>query len=342
MDAPLDLVGHSTETAFHSNELAIEHVEPISRSDIWFDDGNIVLQAENVQFRFFQGILAAYSPFFKDVFSIPQPAAGADVVEGCPVMRLPEKAADVNYMLSFILESKSSKLTPSVADIVAALKMGHKYLIAILWDDAVERLRYEFPERLDEYQERRDKSTVYTRIRFDKDCPGRPLHLVDAVKDAGLERILPALCHRVVEKSTLDTLMHGPTSVARLEDPSLQTRIMLLGARAKRPSIRARLMRRAYSEPRTVPSECLSPQRCQDIRRSKLIRCLQRIEEDAKSVLFRPWPTDGQTKQKRPLCWLCVHEMQEKLAAEQQAIWDELPSLFGLPSWAELKDHVLE
>ncbi|KAL1700917.1 hypothetical protein EV121DRAFT_213190 [Schizophyllum commune] len=336
-----DLVGCFTETAYHSDESGVRHVESISRSDIWFDDGNIVLQAENVQFRFFKGILAAYSPFFRDVFSVPQPTVGADLVEGCPVLRLQEKAADVNYMLSFILEPKSSKLTPCAADIVAALKLGRKYLIADLWGDAVERLRYEFPERLDEYQERRDKSMVYTRIHFDKDCPGRPLHLVDAVKDAGLERILPALCHRVLEKSTLDTLMHGPTSVARLEDPSMQTRIVLLGARAKRPAIRARLMRRAYSEPRTVPSECLSPQRCQDIRRGKLIRCLQRIEEETKSVVFRPLPTDGQTEQKRPLCWLCAHEMQEKLAAEQQAIWEELPTFFGLPVWGDLKDFVL-
>ena len=99
-----DLVGCSTKTAYHSDESGVRHVESTTRSDIWFDDGNIVLQSENVQFRFFQGILATYSPFFRDVFSIPQPAVGADVVEGCPVMRLPEKAADVNYMLSFILE----------------------------------------------------------------------------------------------------------------------------------------------------------------------------------------------------------------------------------------------
>ena len=75
------------------------------RSDIWFDDGNIVLQAENVQFRFFKGILAAYSPFFRDAFAIPQPMHNSEgTVEGCPVMKLPDSAADVEYMLSFILE----------------------------------------------------------------------------------------------------------------------------------------------------------------------------------------------------------------------------------------------
>ena len=79
--------------------------EPPTRSKIWFDDGNIVLQAENVQFRFFKGILAAYSPFFRDAFAVPQPANNSeDTLEGCPVMKLPDSAADVEYMLSFILE----------------------------------------------------------------------------------------------------------------------------------------------------------------------------------------------------------------------------------------------
>ena len=101
-----DLVGCSTETAYHSDESGVRHVESISRSDIWFDDGNIVLQAENVQFKFYKGLLATYSPFFKDAFAIPQPQLeqDSDTVDGCQIMRLPDSAADVEYMLSFSLE----------------------------------------------------------------------------------------------------------------------------------------------------------------------------------------------------------------------------------------------
>ncbi|KAL1733538.1 hypothetical protein EV714DRAFT_281886 [Schizophyllum commune] len=336
-----DLVGCSTKTAYHSDESGVRHVESISRSDIWFDDGNIVLQAENVQFRFFKGILAAYSPFFRDVFSVPQPTVGADLVEGCPVLRLQEKAADVNYMLSFILEPKSSKLIPCVADIVAALKLGHKYLIVALWDDAVERLRYEFPERLDEYQERRDNSTIYTRIRVDSDKSERLLHLVDTVKDAGLQRILPALCHCVLERTHLTILTQGLTGAARLIDPSMQVRIMLLGARAKRPAIGARLMRCAYAEPLPASQGCLDPQRCRVVCRDALLGCLHRIEKEADYVLFKHWPSHYQSMQNMPLCKPCMDGMLEKVAAEQQAIWEELPTFFGLPAWGDLKDFVL-
>ena len=80
--------------------------ESIIRSEVWFDDGNIVLQAENVQFKFYKGLLATYSPFFKDAFAIPQPQLeqDSDTVDGCQIMRLPDTAADVEYMLSFLLE----------------------------------------------------------------------------------------------------------------------------------------------------------------------------------------------------------------------------------------------
>ena len=100
---------------------------------------------------------------------------------------------------------KSSKLIPCITDIVSALRMGHKYLMAALWDDAVDRLRYEFPDKLDEYQERRDgaNGARAQRIRLDMDSSERLLNLVDPVQSAGLQRILPALCHRVLEKTKL-------------------------------------------------------------------------------------------------------------------------------------------
>ncbi|KAI5831668.1 hypothetical protein K523DRAFT_236942 [Schizophyllum commune Tattone D] len=319
--------------------------EPPTRSIIWFDDGNIVLQAENVQFRFFKGILAAYSPFFRDAFAVPQPANNSeDTLEGCPVMKLPDIAADVEYMLSFILEPKSSKLLPCIADIVSALRMGHKYLMAALWDDAVDRLRYEFPDKLDEYQERRDgaNGARAQRIRLDMDSSERLLNLVDPVQSAGLQRILPALCHRVLEKTKLDVLARGLTKAGRLEDPSMQTRIMLLAALVKRPSLRARIHRRAFAEPYAVSKACFDHHGCHQARLSQISKSLQQIEMDNKFGLFKPWSPDFASAQKINICGWCADKTLENVAAEQQAIWDELPSFFGLPPWAELQDHVLE
>ena len=68
---------------------------------LWFDDGSIVLQAESTQFRVYRGILAANSPVFKDMFSLPQPN-GEELVEGCPVVTLHDSAVDMGHFLRSI------------------------------------------------------------------------------------------------------------------------------------------------------------------------------------------------------------------------------------------------
>ena len=74
-------------------------VNPV-RSDIWYDDGNIVLQTQHTQFKVYRGILAQSSPVFKDMFMLPQPTAeDIQLVDGCPVVHLSDSAAELSYVL---------------------------------------------------------------------------------------------------------------------------------------------------------------------------------------------------------------------------------------------------
>lgn len=75
--------------------------------DLWFEDGNVVLIAENTGFRVYRGLLAKHSDIFRDMFSIPQPHSEAeDVLEGCPVVRLADdRAEDVATILGILFES---------------------------------------------------------------------------------------------------------------------------------------------------------------------------------------------------------------------------------------------
>ena len=79
--------------------------EPVRSPDYWFEDGNIVLQAENTQFRIHKGILARHSSVFKDMVGIPQPSTSEeDLVEGCPLVRLSDAAKDWTNVLSIIYD----------------------------------------------------------------------------------------------------------------------------------------------------------------------------------------------------------------------------------------------
>lgn len=87
-----------------SSEASKLYVRPLERSDIWYDDGNIVLQAQNHQFKVYRGVLAGSSSVFKDMFSLPQPPPkDNDLVEGCPIVQLSDKWRELRWILQLIL-----------------------------------------------------------------------------------------------------------------------------------------------------------------------------------------------------------------------------------------------
>ena len=79
-----------------------EESPPTRHSTLWFDDGNIVLIAQDTAFRVHSSILSLKSPVFKDMFSMPQPASGADSFEGCPAVLLTDNPTELADLLDFV------------------------------------------------------------------------------------------------------------------------------------------------------------------------------------------------------------------------------------------------
>lgn len=74
--------------------------------DPWFEDGNIILQAEWTQFKVYRGILAKNSEIFKDMFAMPLPAAGEELEDGCPVVHLSDRAEDWHHVLGALFDRR--------------------------------------------------------------------------------------------------------------------------------------------------------------------------------------------------------------------------------------------
>lgn len=87
--------------------------------ELWFDDDNLILRAENHLFRVSKGVLAARSSVFRDMLSFPLPppmqddrgggggeGGGEDLIDGCPVVRLHDSPADVTVFLRAIFDSR--------------------------------------------------------------------------------------------------------------------------------------------------------------------------------------------------------------------------------------------
>lgn len=144
----------------------------IHRSEIWFEDGNLILQAASTQFRVHWGIIALHSRVFEGMFPIPRPE-GEPLVDGCPLVHVFDDPEDWKNLLDVMYNSrkfvssitktihgynfdtrayKSQDATFPIKLLIAMLRLGQKYEFDDFRDDALERLKARFPTNLDEYE----------------------------------------------------------------------------------------------------------------------------------------------------------------------------------------------
>ena len=85
----------------------------------------IVRSSDQANFRIHKSVLAVSSPFFKDLLSLPQPP-DAEVVDGLPVVPLPEHAGLLSSLISLLYP-----VTPIIPDsyqkVFALLAVCQKY-----------------------------------------------------------------------------------------------------------------------------------------------------------------------------------------------------------------------
>ena len=89
-------------------------------------DADVLIQSsDNVNFRVRRSILATSSPFFGDLFSLPQPS-DHEVVDGLPFLPLPEDAEVLDSLMSF-LYPVPPQLPNSKDNILTLLAACQKY-----------------------------------------------------------------------------------------------------------------------------------------------------------------------------------------------------------------------
>lgn len=73
---------------------------------LWFDDGNVILIAEDTGFCVYRGVLARQSEVFQHTFQMPLPTAVEGVEMGIPVVHLDDDSAEeVATMLRVLFTS---------------------------------------------------------------------------------------------------------------------------------------------------------------------------------------------------------------------------------------------
>ncbi|KAF7288380.1 F-box domain-containing protein [Mycena chlorophos] len=108
----------------------------LTRSEVWFDDGNLIVQAQNTLFRVSRGVLAYHAPGIVELLNDPERMV--DHIEGVELLVLQDAAEDVEVVFKQLFHRKfSDDFFPSFAAVAACARIGKKYKIESLYEAAV-------------------------------------------------------------------------------------------------------------------------------------------------------------------------------------------------------------
>ncbi|CAA7258930.1 unnamed protein product [Cyclocybe aegerita] len=311
----------------------------VQRSKYWFDDGNVVLRAEGTLFRVHCSMMAHQSKVFKDMFGMPQPQEQTQdvMVEDCPVITLGDTGEDVEHILAVFYDNINAldlRQKMHFSQLSAFLRLGKKYEIEYLQNEALKLLRLDFPATLDAY----DKTFAGDQVKYDfpRECgPFTPVILL--ALDHSIPSVLLSAYLTYVSSVTPRELFTGK------EGDILTSSITAICALD-----RDRLLRCAFNIIQTwwagLGACSNNSNSCTNNRRSatKELALMLYPSDTGMAPRLTPWNVyEGGERtgpMKTRLCATCMTGFKDRYEDARKELWKKLPGFFGLEEWEKLKD----
>ncbi|KAJ7128299.1 hypothetical protein C8R46DRAFT_1237068 [Mycena filopes] len=329
-------------TTFYDSSLELTGAE-----GLWFEDCGLIIQAETTLFRVSRDFLAMRSPVFGgNACPLPTPQ-DAELMEGCPFVRLPDSAEDVTLFpqgpailrvrfyyiqqslhlsaLQRFFEPPPTKTSFSV--VAGILRMSHKYEVDVLRKRALIHLSSACPTTLSGWDTRLTEQTWF---------PLAPAHYFEAIslaRQTSALWILPLALYRACAALDIGEIMMGTEGhvLSPADAVTCARGLRFLDTTATSQALNF------LSSP-TVPG-CESPHACAARKREGHIKADEWRKYEF-ATEFRPCPPleiwDDGTFERLEVCAVCKPHLRSAHALARQAIWDRLPDIFALPSWTEL------
>ncbi|KAJ6567060.1 hypothetical protein B0H19DRAFT_1232982 [Mycena capillaripes] len=315
--------------------------------ELWFEDGNLVILAENRQFRVYRGVLAARSPIFHDMLAFPQPS-DSELIEGCPLVRLPDSATEVTVFLRAIFDSEFFETYPAptrIESIIGILRLSHKYEVNYLRRRALVHLSSNFPTELSAL-ETETSSWGITELPAVMQPPPPPppgpfISIIQLAREVGALWILPDAFYQLA-----DVCSTGPGILACIKPAILNGRSSQLSEDDQISFVNGYCAQintgpsdviRFLHEPALILG-CTSEHECMTAR----LEAIEMVRYDRTTPKFQAdplllWYGDEDWNRLRDVCGICKASLKESHEEARQAFWDQLPQMYGLPAWEELR-----
>ncbi|KII91842.1 hypothetical protein PLICRDRAFT_105831 [Plicaturopsis crispa FD-325 SS-3] len=298
----------------------------VTRSEPWMADGNVILETESTQFRVHQSILSSNSPIFKDMFVVGEDTG--DAIDDCPVVHLPDSADDVRHVLTALYDRSYFQRDEQLpfSTIAAFVRLGKKYEIGHLYDDAMARLRSAYPSAHWQYGMRGIRPAFSVAL----DCQNpNDVHAVNLARELGIYDILPAAFYSIVCTLSTKQIFYGvPLENGDFLKLSVADQYICISGRER---ILDALPETSMGWMDEVPTEdCTSHELCKDsIYNARALIWAPPVNlELALSLKNSLQYFDG-----CPNCNRAANSMHD---AGRKVMWTMLPSCFDLPTWDEL------
>ncbi|TRM67560.1 hypothetical protein BD626DRAFT_564487 [Schizophyllum amplum] len=297
--------------------------------DLWFDDGNIVIQVAPRLFRVHRSILALSSSFFRDMLAFPR-AAEQDMYEDVPLVVLrDDDARDTAHFLKALYIPHYFLPPPASTTfqvIEGVLRMAHKYDVPALRRCALHHLSITFITDVDNLKT--DPERTYDFDDTTEGDEGRMSELkavIALAHDVGATWLLPSAYYDTMQFLVTELgaahYWNGRQRRLTYED------LLVCLAGYKHMSKRSPIAMFTSMDIGCGGADCLV-KRVSVLSEDDLRDC-----SEVPLTYWSAWLSDDGSQ---PGCHLCLEGMRILYHLWQADVWTHLPSYFNLPDWVDL------
>ncbi|KAH9065419.1 hypothetical protein EDB87DRAFT_1803410 [Lactarius vividus] len=327
-------------------------IPPGIRGDPWFEDGNIVLLVEDDNhnplraFKVHRGVMARHSEVFEAMLDIPQPSPGMssmiEHIDGCPVVRMYDHPEELSDLIKALYDGVTFQQR-NVGDfyfLAGILRLASKYFITHLRVQAIRYLTQTWSYTIRGHDEMVAQALAAPSVDGTTYPYVHPLHVLNLAREVNLRVVVPSVLY-FLSIYSLKQLLGGDHPKLQAEHPSRPSSQLSVHDVSQytlmyqhRINMILDFIRNTCGE-RTVETNCRAPKDCRKV----FSRLASNINQS-----FTPrtgpfhnmaqamqWIEDDDT-----ICVACKRAFHRDVTALRTRLWEELPSVVGLPSWNEL------
>ncbi|TFK89062.1 hypothetical protein K466DRAFT_519692 [Polyporus arcularius HHB13444] len=302
--------------------------------EFWFDDGNLIIVAQDVEFRIYRGPLVKHSPVFRDMLTLPQPADARDL--SCAVVHISEHPISFKHLLREFMTGNACRLPddkPAFEAVSAIVRLGHKYELDSIVKKGLTCLEDIYPNEFRRWtRSLRVSGEIFAPVS--QPSP-RCISVVNIARLTDTPSLLrPALveCCELDPKELMAGYRREEGVVEQLSADDL-ARVLL--ARAELIRLDALAALRIFQG---VSTRCKDPAGCARTFRD----ALWNLTKPGAKTTFGPmgrrrWSEYvGGLRDDYVFCTVCRHGIYSQESEERQNIWELLPSILDIPEMPTL------